>query len=110
MTRFVAYGAVPSIQYDALTDVIFEIGLGCLVPLAGSVAVDTCARRDRSCTLAKVANVIIPLHIHHHLKRASYILRAAVTYMGEAEIIVPVLVVLAVGILVGSRIWMAFRR
>jgi len=30
--------------------------------------------------------------------------------MNEGEIIMPLLIVLAVGIFVGSRIWMAFRK
>jgi hypothetical protein len=30
--------------------------------------------------------------------------------MNEGEIIIPILIILAVGIFVGTRIWMAFRK
>lgn len=41
MTRFVAYGAELSIKNYTLTDVIFQVGLGCRIPFACSITIDT---------------------------------------------------------------------
>jgi len=82
MTGFVTHWAELSIQYNTLTDVIFQVGLSSLIPFSCSITINANVRRGFSQTFAKITNVI------QHLKLSPFFNRYKVNIIAEEKKII----------------------